>query len=152
MISGRNPQYLIGEHIESAPSIYNLGLEAIPTGYILLDGGQRTSVEIISNTTPLPMNKKDIILATALAGQYLGNKLIFLESGSGADNHAQIELISYLAKTLSIPLMVGGGIQTAKSAEQIKDAGAGYIVVGTIIENGASAQDLLELTRVVHTE
>jgi putative glycerol-1-phosphate prenyltransferase len=152
LISGRNPQYLIGEHIESAPVIYNIGLETIPTGYILLDGGKRSSVEIISNTTPLPMEKKDIILATALAGQYLGNKLIFLESGSGAENHAQISLIQHLSQIISIPIMVGGGIQNSTSAKAVKDAGAGYVVVGTMIENGASSQELINLTKVVHSQ
>ena len=94
LISGRNPQYLIGEHVKSAPVIRKLGLEAIPTAYILLDGGVRSSVEVISNTSPIPMNKHDIIIAHALAGEYLGNKLIFLEAGSGAVNHAAFEIIS----------------------------------------------------------
>ena len=86
LISGRNPQYLIGEHVKSAPVIRNLGIEVIPTAYILLDGGVRSSVEVISNTSPIPMNKKDIILAHALAGEYLGNKLIFLDNSGGVRN------------------------------------------------------------------
>ena len=96
LISGRNPQYLIGEHVKSAPVIHNMRLEVIPTAYILLEGGVRSSVEIISNTSPIPMNKHDIILAHALAGEYLGNKLIFLEAGSGANDHAAFEIVSIL--------------------------------------------------------
>jgi phosphoglycerol geranylgeranyltransferase len=146
LLSGRNPQYLIGEHVESAPVIHNLGLEAIPTGYILLDGGTRTSVEIISNTTPLPMDKVDIILAHALAGQYLGNKFIFLECGSGSSNHASRAIIETLSSKLNIPIIVGGGITNAASAKIISNAGASFIVVGTHIENGASAEELQEIT------
>ena len=142
LLSGRNPQYLIGEHVESAPVINRLALEAIPTGYILLDGGRRSSVEIISNTSPLPMNKVDIILAHALAGQYLGNKFIFLECGSGASNHASTTIIKTLSNRLNIPIIVGGGITSAKSAKSISDAGANFIVIGTHIENGASVEEL----------
>ena len=146
LLSGRNPQYLIGEHVESAPVIHSLGLEAIPTGYILLDGGSRTSVEIISNTIPLPMNKVEIILAHALAGQYLGNKFIFLECGSGASNHASTVIIKTLSSKLEIPIIVGGGITSAKSAKSISNAGASFIVIGSHIENGASIDELQEIT------
>jgi len=146
LLSGRNPQYLIGEHVESAPVIHSLGLEPIPTGYILLDGGSRTSVEIISNTIPLPMNKVDIILAHALAGQYLGNKFIFLECGSGASNHASTAIIEALSSRLTIPIIVGGGITSAESAKSISNAGASFIVVGTHIENGASVDELQGIT------
>ena len=146
LLSGRNPQYLIGEHVESAPVIHSLGLEPIPTGYILLDGGSRTSVEIISNTIPLPMDKVDIILAHALAGQYLGNKFIFLECGSGALNHVSTTIIETLSKRLDIPIIVGGGITNATSSKSIANAGARFIVVGTHIENGASIEELREIT------
>ena len=94
MISGRNPQYLIGEHVKSAPIIHKLSIEVIPTAYILIDGGQRSSVEVVSNTKPLPMDKHDIILAHALAGQYLGKSMLFLENGSGALNHISNDIIS----------------------------------------------------------
>ena len=146
LLSGRNPQYLIGEHVESAPVIHSLNLETIPTGYILLDGGIRSSVEIISNTIPLPMNKVDIILAHALAGQYLGNKFIFLECGSGASNHASATIIESLSSRLNIPIIVGGGITSSASAKLISNAGASFIVVGTHIENGASVEELQEIT------
>jgi len=149
LLSGRNPQYLIGEQVESAPIIHSLDLEPIPTGYILLESGIRTSVEIMSNTIPLPMSKIDIILAHALAGQYLGNKFIFLDCGSGASNHASTAIIETLTSKLDIPIIVGGGIKNANSAKEIADAGACFIVIGTHIENGASIEELQKLTTPV---
>ncbi len=150
LISGRNPQYLIGEHVKSAPIIYKLNLETIPTGYILLDGGSRSSVEIISNTTPLPMNKQDIINAHALAGEFLGNKYIFLESGSGSVNHATSEVVHNLSQIINIPIIVGGGVHTPKSALQLVDSGAEYIVTGTQIENSPKLDQLLDFTKSIH--
>ena len=150
LISGRNPQYLIGEHVKSALVIHNMKLETIPTAYILLDGGVRSSVEIMSNTSPIPMNKHDIILAHALAGQYLGNKLIFLEAGSGAKNHASCEIISIISKQIQIPIIVGGGVNTSESAGKLVSSGADYIVTGTQIEKMPSSKTLLAFTKAVH--
>lgn len=138
LLSGRNPQYLIGEHVQSAPVIHSLGLEAIPTGYILLDGGSTSSVQVMSNTNPLPMSKKDIILAHALAGQYLGMKFIFLEAGSGAKVHVDADLVKFISESLEIPVIAGGGIRTTESARDIAQAGAGYVVFGTILEDNVS--------------
>ena len=150
LISGRNPQYLIDEHVKSAPIIHNMNLEAIPTAYILLDGGIRSSVEIMSNTSPIPMNKYDIILAHALAGEYLGNSFVFLEAGSGAENHAAVEAVSIVSKQLKIPIIVGGGINTSTSAQSLVNSGAGYIVTGTKIEKNPSVKELLKFTNAVH--
>ena len=150
LISGRNPQYLIGEHVKSAPVIHKMKLETIPTAYILLDGGVRSSVEIMSNTSPIPMNKHDIILAHALAGEYLGNKLIFLEAGSGAKNHAACELISIISKQIQIPIVVGGGVNTLEAAGKLVSSGANYIVTGTQIEKMPSSKSLLSFTKAVH--
>ena len=150
LISGRNPQYLIGEHVKSAPIIHNINLEAIPTAYILLDGGERSSVEVMSNTSPIPMNKHDIILAHALAGEYLGNSFVFLESGSGAKNHAASEVVSIISKQLKVPIIVGGGINTSASAQSLVSSGAGYIVTGTKIEQNPSIKELLNFTNAVH--
>ena len=125
-------------------------MEAIPTAYILLDGGVRSSVEIISNTTPIPMNKHDIIMAHALAGQYLGNKYIFLESGSGAQFHAASEVVSIISKEIQIPIIVGGGVNSSKSARTLVESGAGYIVTGTKIEQKPSIQELLKFTNAIH--
>ena len=150
LISGRNPQYLIGEHVKSAPLIYNLSIETIPTAYILLESGVRSSVEVVSDTKPIPMGKHDIILAHALAGQYLGKSLIFLESGSGAKEHAACEIVSYLKPHLSIPIIVGGGVNTSKSADLLVKAGADYIVTGSQIENLPSSTELIQFTQAVH--
>ena len=150
LISGRNPQYLIGEHVKSAPIIHNMNLETIPTAYILLDGGIRSSVEVMSNTLPIPMNKHDIILAHALAGEYLGNSFVFLESGSGAENHATSEVISIISKQLKIPIIVGGGINKSSSAQSLVKSGAGYIVAGTMIEQNPSITEMLKFTNAVH--
>ena len=150
LISGRNPQYLIGEQVKSAPVIHNMGLETIPTAYILLDGGVRSSVEIMSNTSPIPMNKHDIILAHALAGEYLGNKLIFLEAGSGAKEHAACQIISILSKEIQIPIIVGGGVNSPESAKTLVTSGAGYIVTGTQIEKLPTSKTLLDFTLAVH--
>ena len=150
LISGRNPQYLIGEHVKSAPLIYNLSIETIPTAYILLESGVRSSVEVVSDTKPIPMGKHDIILAHALAGQYLGKSLIFLESGSGAKDHATCEVVSYLKPHLSIPIIVGGGVNTAESANLLVKAGADYIVTGSLIETLPSSTELIQFTQAVH--
>ena len=150
LISGRNSQYLIGEHVKSAPIINTIKLETIPTAYILLDGGTRSSVEVVSNTSPIPMNKHDIIMAHVLAGEYLGNKFVFLESGSGAKNHATSEIIKIAAIELSIPIVVGGGVNTPESAKQIVSSGASYIVTGTQLESSPSLDNLLKFTEAIH--
>jgi len=152
LISGRNPQYLIDEHVKSAPVIRSLGLEVIPTAYILLDGGVRSSVEVISNTSPIPMNKKDIILAHALAGEYLGNKLIFLEAGSGAKHYAACEIISFLSSQLITPIVVGGGVNTPDAAQKLVSSGAGYIVTGTQVEKIPLREEMQIFTKAVHLQ
>ncbi|NOZ07312.1 MAG: geranylgeranylglyceryl/heptaprenylglyceryl phosphate synthase [FCB group bacterium] len=150
LLSGRNPQYLIGEQVQSAPLIHSLGLETIPTGYILLNGGAVSSVQVMSNTNPLPPEKQDIILAHALAGQYLGMKLIFLESGSGAENNAGAQLVEHIAGILEIPLVVGGGIRSGETAGRLVRAGAGYVVIGNALEGPASSDQIAALARAVH--
>ena len=150
LISGRNPQYLIGEHIKSAPLIYQLSLNTIATAYILLDGGLRSSVEIVSDTKPIPMNKHDIILAHALAGEYLGKSLLFFDSGSGAKDHASCDMLSYVKPYLTIPIIVGGGINTPESANALVKAGADYIVTGSQIEDLPSSTELIRFTQAVH--
>jgi len=135
LISGRNPQYLIGEQILSAPIIYDFKIETIPVGYILLDGGSRTSVEIISNTKPLPMDKTDIVIAHALASQYLGHKFIYLECGSNSKKSIDLNLLSEVKNCVDIPVIVGGGVKNEDDICGIFDAGADYVVVGSMIEN-----------------
>jgi putative glycerol-1-phosphate prenyltransferase len=138
LISGRNPEYLAGNQVTAALMIRTLGLEVIPTGYILLGQGAGTSVEVISNTHPLPEKKKEIVLATALAGEYMGSRMIYLEKGSGAPDPPDMELVKEVKEVLSIPLVVGGGITDAVTAEKLYRAGADMLVVGNAIEENPS--------------
>ena len=149
LLSGRNPQYLISEHVKSAPCIYNGNIKTISTGYILLQSNKRTSVEIISDTLPLPMENYDIILAHALAGQYLGNKLIYLDCGSGADIIVEPKLVNYLSKHLSVPIIIGGGITKPMQIKKLSDAGASYAVIGSFLENTSNANLINELTNAI---
>lgn len=135
LISGRNPDFLIGQHVISAPNIKQSGLEVIPTGYILIETGTTTAVEYMSNTRPIPANKPDILCATALAGEMLGLQMLYLEGGSGADNAISPKLIAAVRETVSIPLMVGGGIRTAQSLHDAYSAGADIAVIGTAVEH-----------------
>lgn len=135
LISGRNPEFLIGNHVISAPFIKKTNLEVIPTGYMLIESGIQTSVEYMSNSKPIPHNKNDIAVATALAGEMLGNKLIYLEAGSGAQHGVSAEMISQVKKSISVPLIVGGGLRTKQDISKAFDAGADIVVIGTAIEN-----------------
>ncbi len=134
LISGRNPDFLIGQHVIAAPVLANTKLEILPTGYILIENGKTTSVEYISQTKPIPRNKTDIALATAMAGEMLGLKLIYLEAGSGAKKPVPQKIIKTLAHQLKIPIIVGGGIKTKKQMKKTFQAGADIVVIGTAIE------------------
>jgi len=136
LLSGRNPEYLIDQQIKSVDKLKNSYLEIIPTGYILIDGGKECAVQRISNTLPIAQNNVQLIVNTALAGQYSGKKLIYLEAGSGAINHVSFEIIREVKNVLSIPLIVGGGIKNSFQLENIYNAGADIVVVGTAFENG----------------
>ena len=134
LISGRNPDLLIGKHVEAAKHIIESGLDVIPTGYILIESGKPTTVEQVSETKSLPRNNPDLVLSTALAGQLLGMQLIYLEAGSGAENHVPIETIQLVSSTLNIPIIVGGGITDADKLQLVIDAGADLVVVGNALE------------------
>ncbi|MBL1231320.1 MAG: geranylgeranylglyceryl/heptaprenylglyceryl phosphate synthase [Flavobacteriales bacterium] len=135
LISGRNAEFLIGNHVVAAPYIKKANLEALSTGYILVDGGAATTVSYISNTLPIPYNKPEIAAVTALAGEYLGMKMIYLDAGSGAKQHVTQEMIQQVKATISIPLIVGGGITSAATAQQIYTSGADMIVIGNGTES-----------------
>jgi putative glycerol-1-phosphate prenyltransferase len=135
LLSGRNAEFLIGQHINSSVSIKKSMMEVIPTGYLLIEGNKTSSVEYISNTRPIPRDKKDIALSTAVAGELLGMRLIYLEAGSGAKQTVPLEMIKYLSTELSIPLMVGGGIGTEEQLTDAFRAGADIIVVGNAFES-----------------
>lgn len=147
LISGRNPEMLIGQHVIAAPVLKKTSLEIIPTGYILVESGRITSVLYMSGTHPIPYDKPDIALCTALAGEMLGLKLIYLEAGSGADKHVSLEMIRSVKENIHVPLIVGGGIRTAQQAKEIWEAGADLIVVGNATEKDSTFISELSLAR-----
>lgn len=148
VISGRNPHYLIGEQVIAAPLVKDLNIETIATGYILVDGGSISTVEFMSGTRPIPNNRLDIIIAHALAAQYLGMKAIYLESGSGAKLPITADVVSALSETINIPIIVGGGIKSPETASKLARSGASFIVTGTIIEKNTNL--MKEIADSVH--
>lgn len=144
LLSGNNPEYLIGQHIKAVPFLKDSNLEIISTGYILIDGGVATAVQQVSNTLPLPQTDINTIVNTALAGQFLGNKLIYLEAGSGARIAVSETIIKAVAKELNIPLIVGGGIRTPEAIEMAYQSGATMVVIGTAIEEDDSFLEKLK--------
>ena len=139
---------LIGRHVISAPYLKLYGNEIIPTGYMLVDGGKQTSVSYMSNTTPIPHDKDDIAMCTALAGEMLGLKVIYMDAGSGAMEPVSPDMISKVKQTIEIPLIVGGGINTPEKAAAAAKAGADIVVVGNALEK--SADRLQEFADAVH--
>lgn len=134
LLSGRNPEYLIGQQVKGAPHIKNSRLEVIPTGYILIDGGKETAVQRVSETLPMSQENRDAIVNTALTGQYLGKKCIYLEAGSGANIPVSINIIKAVREHIEIPLIVGGGIRSQQALEDAYQAGATMVVIGTAFE------------------
>lgn len=149
LISGRNADLLIGQHVVSAPFVKKSGLEIISTGYMVIDGGAATTVSYISNATPIPADKADIALCTALAGEMLGMKLIYMDAGSGARKAISEEMISTVAAQIEVPLIVGGGIRDAEKAYLNCKAGADVIVIGNAIEKDAAL--VTEIAHAVHS-
>lgn len=135
LISGRNADLLIGQHTIAAPILKKSRLEVIPTGYMLVDGGRQTTVSYISNTTPIPANKPDIAACTAMAGEMLGLKLIYLDAGSGADQPVSAKMINMVSRHIDVPLIVGGGIKNSDMALDAFHAGADIVVIGNAIED-----------------
>lgn len=134
LISGRNPELLIGQHVVAAPILKNTRLEVIPTGYMLINSGKITSVAYISNTMPIPDDKYSLAASTALAGQMLGLQTIYIDAGSGAEREISPRMIAAVRKSVSIPLIVGGGINSSRKAIAALEAGADMIVVGNALE------------------
>jgi len=135
LLSGRNPDYLIEHQVEAVSSLEITNLEIISTGYILIESGSETAVERVSKTKPLDRNNFDYVAQTAKAGEYIGNKLIYLEAGSGAKNAVPLEMIASVSKRISIPLIVGGGIRSKTEIENAFNSGADMVVIGTAFEN-----------------
>ena len=134
LISGRNPEMLIGAHVAAAPALKASGLEIISTGYLLIDSGKPTTASYVSNTLPLPHNKPSIAAATALAGEQLGMKLTFLDGGSGAERPVSASMVKAVSKLVDSPIIVGGGVSSPEKAKELFAAGADLIVIGTAIE------------------
>jgi len=149
LLSGRNSHYLIGEQVIAAPIVKDYEIETIPTGYLLIDGGSPTSVEVVSGTKPLPSNRPDIIVSHALAAQFLGMELIYLEAGSGALNEVPEDVVKKVADEISIGLIVGGGIRTPEDANSIVNSGASFVVIGSAIEK--SAELMKEFSSSIHS-
>lgn len=152
LLSGRNPEHLIGDQVLAAPIVKKIGLEAISTAYMLVESGKSTSAEFMSNTRPLPRHKPDIALAHALAAEILGFKLIYLEAGSGADQSVPEEMIGAVAKYCSVPLIVGGGIRTPEDARKKVIAGANFIVTGTVFEKNGDAALMKDFAAAIHNK
>lgn len=149
LISGRNAELLIGNHVLAAPYLKVSPLEILSTGYMLIDGGVPTTVSYISNTQPIPANKDDVALCTALAGEMLGLKMIYLDAGSGAANPVKESMIEMVSSAVKIPLIVGGGIRTPEKALANAQAGADLIVVGNAFENDPEL--ILDMANAVHS-
>jgi putative glycerol-1-phosphate prenyltransferase len=150
LISGRNPDHLIGNQVIAAPIIKRMGLEAISTGYMLIDGGNVTSAEFMSNTKPIPREKVDIAVAHALAAELIGLKMLYLEAGSGAKQSVPDEMIKKVTQYCSLPVIVGGGICTPEEARNKVKAGASFVVTGTIIEQSSNSIIIKEFAQAIH--
>ena len=134
LISGRNPELLIGQHVLAAPTLKKSGLEILPTGYMLVDGGRPTTASYISGSMPLPANKPEIAAVTAMAGEMLGLKIIYADAGSGADQPISTEMISAIKSSVQAPLIIGGGMKTPEEVSAAYRAGADIVVVGNAFE------------------
>ncbi len=141
LISGRNPDYLIGQQVIAAPLLENMNLEILPTGYMLVEGDYLTTAHYVSNTLPLPKNKPNLAYATALAGKFLGLKIMYIDTGSGASFHVPLPIIEKVSKIQDLPLIVGGGIKEPVEVHQIWKAGADVVVIGTAIEKNPDFLD-----------
>ena len=147
LISGRNADFLIGQHVVAAPFIKKSGIETISTGYMLIESGTTTSVEYISNTRPIPREKNDIAVATAIAGELLGNKAIYLEGGSGAKMPVPAPMIKAVRRSISLPIIVGGGLRSEDDIKNALEAGADIVVIGTSLE--ADPEKMIKFAEIV---
>jgi len=150
LISGRNPELLIGQQVKAAPVLKAYNLEAIPTGYMLIESGNFTSAEYISDTRPIPRNKNDIAKAHALAAEYLGMKMVYLEAGSGARLSVPEEMIRDVADYTALPIIVGGGIRDPEEARKKIQAGASFVVTGNVMEESKTPGLIRRFAEAVH--
>lgn len=138
LLSGRNPDYLIEHQINSVRILEQTNLEVIPTAYLLIDGGKETAVQSVSQTKPIAHSDIELAYRTAKAGELLGMKLIYLEAGSGANQKVSLEMIKYITENCKIPVIVGGGIRSMQTIQQVYDSGADLVVIGTAFENDSN--------------
>jgi phosphoglycerol geranylgeranyltransferase len=150
VVSGRNPEHLIGKHVIAAPLIREVGIEPISTGYILIESGVTTTAQYMSGSLPIPRNKPEIAAATALAAEYLGMKFIYLEAGSGAENTVPDEMVKKVSSFCSVPVIVGGGIKTPNVARRKIENGAKIIVTGNFFENESNWDMIKDFADAVH--
>ena len=150
LLSGRNAEHIIGSQVTAAPIIKKMNLEAISTAYMLVESGRTTSAEFMSNTKPLPRNKPDIAVAHALAAEYIGFKMLYLEAGSGAEQSVPEEMVAAVAKHCTIPLIVGGGIRTVEDAGKKVRSGAKFVVTGNVLEKNGSRDLMKEFAAAIH--
>jgi putative glycerol-1-phosphate prenyltransferase len=148
LISGRNADLLIGQHVLAAPLLKRSKLEILSTGYMLVDGGAPTTASYISNTTPIPANKDEIAVCTALAGEMLGLKSIYMDAGSGAKNPIPESMVAAVSLNIDIPLIVGGGMRTAERAAATARAGADIVVIGNALEKNPEL--VTEMSEAIH--
>ncbi len=150
VVSGRNPEHLIGQHVHAAPLIRRLGLEPIPTAYMLVESGRLTAAQYMSGSAPLPRAKPDIAAATALAAEMMGMRLLFTDAGSGAEQPVPEEMIAAITEMCSVPLIVGGGLRTPEAVARKVAAGARFIVIGNAIEQRDDAAYIADLAAAAH--
>jgi len=151
VISGRQAHNLIGNQVLAAPLVYRSGIEAIATAYMLIDSGRQTAAQFMSGSMPLPRNKPDLVVAHALAAQYLGFKLIYLEGGSGADLSVPDEIITAVKKTVNLPIIVGGGIISPEMAASKVIAGANFVVTGNVLEKSDDTDLIMKFSSAIHS-
>lgn len=152
LISGRNSEHLIGSHVIAAPMLKKANLEPISTGYMLIESGRQTTAEYISGSKPIPRNKPEIAAATALAGEYLGMKLIYLEAGSGAELSVPDEMVGLVSKTIKTPIIVGGGIKDPAAAKRKVQAGASIVITGNHFEDENNWELIAKFAEAIHTK
>lgn len=150
VISGRNPEYLFGQHVYAAPVIRRLGIEPISTGYMLIESGRTTTAQYMSHSMPLPRTKPDVAAATALAGEMMGMRMLFADGGSGADHPVPEEIIEAVVEACEVPLIVGGGISSPQAVSDKVRAGASFVVVGNAIERRPDRAYIADLAAAAH--
>ncbi len=150
LISSRNAEYLIGNQVQAAPLVWKMGLETIPCAYMMVESGKLTSAAFLSNSHPIPRDKPDVAVAHALAAQYLGMQLVYLEAGSGAQQTVPNAMIQAVQQVVELPVIVGGGIRSPQEAAAKVEAGASFVVIGNFFENPHHRAAIREFAAAIH--